>query len=276
MKNLVRINLAPSEELENPYWYIPDLATFILVGLISYFIVDASLQKIREEIEVAQIQGEELRQQNNMLKSKIKRYDELNVIKADLTKKRDAVEKITSSKLDRYLPVIILESIQNLKPEGIWLNSIAFMNTDETVEENSSQQSDKDSKNKDAEASNQESKDENYNLVKIEGQGFDNMLIAEFILNLKSTFNQDPEASDLRSLVYFDDMIIHNTTKSSRDLSIEQKLESDPTKILLSKYSIDINTFSISFKFKERESNRKEIDLRISNILSNMNKNKRL
>ena len=276
MKNLVRINLAPSEELENPYWYIPDLATFILVGLISYFIVDASLQKIREEIEVAQIQGEELRQQNNMLKSKIKRYDELNVIKADLTKKRDAVEKITSSKLDRYLPVIILESIQNLKPEGIWLNSIAFMNTDETVEENSSQQSDKDSKNKDAEASNQEPKDENYNLVKIEGQGFDNMLIAEFILNLKSTFNQDPEASDLRSLVYFDDMIIHNTTKSSRDLSIEQKLESDPTKILLSKYSIDINTFSISFKFKERESNRKEIDLRISNILSNMNKNKRL
>ena len=27
MKNLVRINLAPSEELENPYWYIPDTVT---------------------------------------------------------------------------------------------------------------------------------------------------------------------------------------------------------------------------------------------------------
>ena len=150
MKNLVRINLAPSEELENPYWYIPDTVTFILIGLISYFIVDGSLQKIREEIEVAQIQGEELRQQNNMLKNKITRYDELNVIKEDLTKKRDAVEKITSSKLDRYLPVIILESIQNLKPEGIWLNSISFMNTDEDVEEDLVEDIEKESKEKES------------------------------------------------------------------------------------------------------------------------------
>lgn len=271
MKKLVRINLAPAEELENPYWYIPDTLALVLVAILSYFIVDGSLEKIREEIEVAQIQGEELRQQNNMLKSKITRFDELNVIKADLIKKRDAVEKITSSKLDRYLPVIILESIQNLKPEGIWLNSISFMNTGdaELVDEPAE-------KDKDAVASYEEEKAEDYNLVKIEGQGFDNMLIAEFILNLKSTFNQDPEASDLRSLVYFDDMIIHNTTKSSKDLDVKQALESDPSKVLVSKYSIDINTFSISFKFKERDSNKKEIDLRISNILSNMNKKKRL
>ena len=106
------------------------------------------MQKIREEIEVAQIQGEELRQQNNMLKNKITRYDELNVIKEDLTKKRDAVEKITSSKLDRYLPVIILESIQNLKPEGIWLNSISFMNTNEDVEEDLVEDIEKESKEK--------------------------------------------------------------------------------------------------------------------------------
>ena len=177
MKNLVRINLAPSEELENPYWYIPDTVTLILVGLISYFIVDGSLQKIREEIEVAQIQGEELRQQNNMLKNKITRYDELNVIKEDLTK-RDAVEKITSSKLDGYLPVIILESIQNLKPEGIWLNSISFMNTDEDVEEDLAADSEKVVKKRNQTRLHMMKIKQNFNLVKIEGQGFDNMLIA--------------------------------------------------------------------------------------------------
>ena len=100
------------------------------------------------------------------------------------------------------------------------------------------------------------------------------MLIAEFILNLKSTFNQDPEESDLRSLVYFDDMMIHNTTNLSKTITIPQQQDSFLSKKIETKYPININTFSISFKFKERESNRRELDLKISNILSNMNKNK--
>ena len=130
MSKLIKINLAPPEELENPLWFIPDVAAFIVVAMISYFIVDSSLEKIRDEIELANIQAQELSDQNVRLKSQIKRFDELNNIKENLTRKRDAVEKITSSSLDRYLPIIILEHIQNLKPEGIWLKNISFMKTE--------------------------------------------------------------------------------------------------------------------------------------------------
>lgn len=271
MRKLIRINLAPVEELENPYWYAPDAALLLFVILLSYFVVDARLDKIRDEIEVARIQNDELIQQNQILQSKITRFDELNKIKVDLSKKRDAVERITSSKLDRYLPVIILESIQNLKPDGIWLSSISFMNTDEQAQ-NSAELIEGDQQ----EQPEEKKQPESYNLVRIDGKGFDNMLIAEFILNLKSTFNQEPEPLDLRSLVYFDDMVIHNTKKSSKDLTIEQPVDTDPTKIISSTYKIDINSFSISFRFKERRNDVNNIDLRISNILSNINKTKRL
>ena len=93
------------------------------------------------------------------------------------------------------------------------------------------------------------------------------MLIAEFILNLKSTMNQEFDESDLRSLVYFDDVVIHSTKTNVKDLKLEQNLDN---KIVISKYLVDINDFSISFKFKEKKKSAKEIDQRLSKILSKM------
>ena len=264
MSKLIKINLAPPEELENPLWFIPDVAAFIVVAMISYFIVDSSLEKIRDEIELANIQAQELSDQNVRLKSQIKRFDELNNIKENLTRKRDAVEKITSSSLDRYLPIIILEHIQNLKPEGIWLKNISFMKTEENNELAAVN-------TQSAGATNNNtgnfSEGPNYNVVRIDGSGFDNMLIAEFILNLKSTMNQEFDESDLRSLVYFDDVVIHSTKTNVKDLKLEQNLDN---KIVISKYLVDINDFSISFKFKEKKKSAKEIDQRLSKILSKM------
>ena len=265
MSNFITVNLAPAEELENPYWYVPDLVTLLVVAMISYFIINSSLQQLRDEIEVANIEAEELTRQSVTLKSKTKRFDELNKFKENLIQKRDAVERITSSKLDRYIPIIILENIQNLKPDGIWLSSIAFMQTENgTVSSN----------NKTTDLSLD--KPEDYNLVTIEGSGFDNMLIAEFIMNLKSTLNQTSDKSDLRSLVYFDEMMIHNTVDETNTLQLEPTRDSQSSKEIIENYMVDSKRFKISFRFKEKESEQKEVDLKISKILSNMKSKRHL
>ena len=264
MKKMIKINLAPAEELENPLWFVPDVAAICLVAMLSYFIVDLNLEKIREEIDEANIQSEELVSQNIRIKAQAKRFDELDTVRLDLLRKKEAVEKITSSKLDRYLPIIILENIQNLKPDGIWLHSISFMNSNsENKAENQMLEPVNTKGPKSQLAGNVNTanfhQDDNYNVVKIDGSGFDNILISEFITNLKSTINQEFDKTDLRSLVYFDDVTIHNSKTDSRELNIEQALDD---KVVIAKYNIDINKFSISFRFKEKQGSEKEMDLK--------------
>lgn len=171
---MIRINLAPADELENPYWFVPDVAVFVVFGLASFLIVRSYLDSIREEIDLVREQTASYQENTAKLKPELARFDTLEKEIADLNNRIAALNRITVSKIERYKPVIVLEHLQSLRPEGLWYLEIKF--------------------------------DTGANSLEIRGGAFDNLIVAEFLSGLLSTKGQNVDPLDLRTQVYFDNL----------------------------------------------------------------------
>jgi hypothetical protein len=171
---LIRINLAPIDELESPHWYLPEVIMIVVVVAASYYGIQSYLDGIRSDIE----QVNSLTQSKETALQEITRdtakYDQLDQDITKLNEKIEALKKITVSKIARFKPVILLEHLQNLKPEGVWFNYVSDM-TDNSK-------------------------------MTIVGKSFDNILVAEFMTAMSATKTQEMDESDLRTQIYFDDV----------------------------------------------------------------------
>lgn len=168
---MIKINLVPIEELENPHWYLPEVMTMVLTVMISWFAVQAYLDGIREDIDNFSTDTANLEMSYKTILKETVRYDQLDKDISDLKDKLDSLRKITTSKIERFKPVILFEHLQNLKPEGLWFNYLA---------DNSSG-----------------------NTIALVGKAFDSLLIADFMAAIDATKNQVYDSSDLRTQVYF-------------------------------------------------------------------------
>lgn len=175
---MIKINLAPLDELESPYWYAPDLATLALFGLIGYFVASSFLSGIQMETEELRQQTASFTENNNRLAPELTRFDTLGKEISELNTRVEALKKITESRISRYHPIIVLEHLQNLKPEGIWFRTVTLSGG---------------------------------NQIKLIAKGLDNLQIADFITALLSTKGQALDVSDLRSQVFFDSMRLEHT-----------------------------------------------------------------
>lgn len=184
---MIKINLAPIDELESQYWYLPEAIMLILSISISYFGVQSYLDGIRDEILVTTTQVEEKDKSLKDLTKETARYDQLDKDIARLNQKLDALKKITVSKIDRFKPVILLEHLQNLKPEGIWYNYLS-----------------------DSSSSNR---------ITIVGKSFDNILVAELMTAAIATKSQEMDESDLRTQVYFDEVRLERVASNGSNSS---------------------------------------------------------
>jgi len=178
---MIKINLVPIDELENPYWYVPDLILFLAIALMSYLGVDMYFGSIQKQINEANEKIESLNASTAQLAPDLERFKTLDTDVKTLQTKLQALQKITISKLERFTPLIVLEHIQNLKPQGVWYTGFSVTNT------------------------------MNFNL---KGMAFNNVMTAELMTSLRATAATETDASDLRTQVYFDNLNLVEATLS--------------------------------------------------------------
>lgn len=225
---MIKINLTPVEELENPYWWIPDLTVLLLALAISLGGVYIYVSTVEAEIAAQEADKNRMIAETQALTSDVERYNSLNQKIEQLESKKFSLKRITESKLVRFLPIILLENIQNLKPAGVWLTALAFI----------------DKKADPAQAMAPPPADPNQApaaggtapntpatpkpalvdglgtdypfIIEISGSATSNVQIAEFMMALKTTQTQAYEKSDLRTQLFFSDVAINFSQVSTQ------------------------------------------------------------
>ena len=177
---MIAINLAPTEELENRHWYGFDLLSFVCSCLLLFVLSQLYILFVETKISRINTEQHKLELQNNTLKISSDRFDEIHRLIDREDKNLQSIRSITTSKITKYEPVILLEYLQTLKPDGVWLDSIQ---------------------------ENHEKK-----MILITGGAFDNVLIADFMTLLAETKHIEPSSENIRSLVHFTDVILEKVS----------------------------------------------------------------
>jgi len=172
---LIKINLVPVDELENQLWWVADAAILLIVACAGYFTAQWHLGTIQQKTDEIVVRAESLEASSAALQPEIQRFSSLQAKKNALNEKLDALRKITVTKISKFEPVIVLEHLQHLKPEGIWFSKLQIGAPEKGK-------------------------------FKIMGQGFDNLLLAEFMTGIRSTETQEKDDSDLRTHIFFTDL----------------------------------------------------------------------
>jgi Tfp pilus assembly protein PilN len=212
---VIKINLTPVEELENPYWWIPDLAVLLLALAISLGGVYIYVSSVEAEIAVQEADKNRMAAETQALSADVERYNSLNQKIEQLESKKFSLKRITESKLVRFLPIILLENIQNLKPSGVWLTALAFI--DKKADNQMAAPPPGDPNQPGADPAAQAVRPTPVDgtgidypfVIEISGSAISNVQIAEFMMALKTTQNQAYEKSDLRTQLFFSDVALN-------------------------------------------------------------------
>ncbi len=172
---MIKINLCPIDELESQYWYVPDLALAAVVAIVGFLAVQYYLGTIQSDIEAADAKVASFNESSEQLAPDLTRFKNLKTDIDELNGKLEALKAITVSKISKYRPVIVIEHFQNLKPDGVWFDTMKI-GTDKSDD------------------------------FELKGQAFDNILTAELITALRSTESQESDEADLRTQVYFNNL----------------------------------------------------------------------
>jgi len=227
---VIKINLTPDEELENPLWWVPDVLLAVTVALCGFFAGQYYLSDSKNELQRLNKEIVSLEEGAKAMVEDVKKYDELEKDHNALKSKLESLAKLTASEVVRYKPLILLEHLQNLSPVGLWFRTISFMKKDAAATPAAAPA---------AGAAAAAPADEE---ITISGFAFDNILVAEFLAALRATQTQDVDPKDLRTHVYFSTVKLvdsklepsqgmflgENITQSSATGTIETNLERLP------------------------------------------------
>ena len=195
---MLNINLAPIEEIEERLWFIADLVVVFLTYTVLSFCVDLLISNLKHDIAINKAEVASNQQQVRAMKKDIDRYDLLIVDVNRLEEKIKTIEQITVSKIKRFKTLILLEKLNNYKPDGLWFSYL--------------EESDTDSK------------------VQIAGGALDSLLVAKYIKNLKE--DKLKSSSGIVNSIYFDkiylgdissDNSIYGSSGGAGSLSVKAK-----------------------------------------------------
>lgn len=292
---MLEINLTPLEELESPHWYVPDLLGLVATLLLGYGGLQYYLGIQEQEIFDVQTEIAALETDLRQIQGEASQFDDLDQKVTRLESKKNSLSRITQSKLVRYQPIVLIESLQNLRPEGLWFNSIAFGDPDlspdaradrlrraatEAVgrlpEEGPSSSSDTAGDNNDNvlnDTPSQANDNPNNGLpgelaqvtgsqagktrIRIRGSAFSKILIGEFMTAIKATQNQEFNPLDVRSQLFFSQVTIN-----SAELATTSR-ESNSAR--------EVSDFELILEFKEKTTS-SNIDRRLSKFIDDFKK----
>lgn len=183
---MIKIQLAPYDELQNKQWWVPDFTAVALALFLSNWLVGNYVAHLETEIVEIQSQTEEFKRSIAAIQPEIAVFNGIEAKISELKSVISALSSITVSKLTKYRPVVILEQLQALKPEGLWFTSI----TESTLERK----------------------------ITISGFAFDSILIGQFMSELSATKLQRFDPADIRSQINFSQVklkVFENTKLSS-------------------------------------------------------------
>ena len=228
---MIRINLAPPDELESPYWWVPDALIFAFVLALGVIGVNYYMGFSEKEIEKLKAEAVTLNAGTAAMQVDVQRHKELTARIDTLEQKRQALSRITESKIARYLPIVLVEHIQNLKPEGIWFARVSFVTSRKNA--NDAGPGAPPERGELGEALGKKPKPVQAaepatpvgNTIEVEGHAFDNVILAEFMTALKATRNQEADPQDVRTQVFFENVDLEFTVAASLDRKIDQKIE---------------------------------------------------
>lgn len=181
---MLKIQLCPESELEEKYWYTYDLLGLFVVVLVAWLGADLWLSNIRFEIQRLTEATVEWNKQIAEADSLVQKYKSLEGEIATLNGKIEALKRITMVHADKLRPIVVLDQLQTLRPEGLWYNMISF---------------DESSK------------------VQIKGSSMDSLLISEFLLGLRETMNSETWTSDLRTQLGYQNIGVTLMTRVEQD-----------------------------------------------------------
>jgi len=177
---VIRINLVPAEELENPLRWVPDVAVLVLIAAVGWVVAESQLARKREQIVEITASRNSFEASYAKLEPDLQRFSNLERNKAELSSKVAALQAIAVTNLTRLRPILVLEHLLNLRPEGVWFSSVLLPTSG--------------------------------NSVAIQGHAFDHLLVSEFAATLKATASQTVDPADLRTQVWFPDVRLLNST----------------------------------------------------------------
>lgn len=249
---MIKVNLTPDEELVNPLWWVPEVACALILCLAAFGGVFYYLGQLKQQIADTQIEVDALNASAELLQPDIKKYDEIVAEKTKLISKVNGLRAITMSKVKRYRPLILLEHLQNLKPEGVWFTSVQMLRDGAAApapqnvppqQQNAQAQG---QSGQPAPAAAPVERDD----VAIDGAAFDNLLVAEFMSTLKATQAQEVDPKDLRTQVYFEAVSLAQTTSTTTQAGTfnDGNLGAQTAAI-----AYPIVNFSLKVKYRERE-----------------------
>ena len=170
---MIKTQLCPVGELEDKNWWYIDIIALIVVAALSYLSVEKYLDVMREDVERL---AEKKAHWEKELATKQPGVEKFNGLKAEmdlLNKKIGALQRITTSRIDKVKPLVAVDQLQTLWIDGVWYESLDY-NTD--------------------------------GRIIIKGAAHDSILIGEYMLGLRETMNPDTRNDDLRTQLGFDRM----------------------------------------------------------------------
>ena len=228
---MIRINLAPPDELENPLWWLMDVSVLLLIGFVGYMGVQLYLNTIRDEIVAIDNQRAKAQAEIDNLKTDVEKHDKYFESLKNLNETVDSIRGIAISRVAKYRQVIIMEHLQTLKPQGMWFQKLNICNTtsDFTQETgntnlvaNSQTQEFSDcvvqNNGEQAVAANPNQPKVSAKVL-LEGSALDNILIAEFLTALIATQTQERDDNDLRTQVVFQNVNLKVTQVNDNGLA---------------------------------------------------------
>ena len=181
---MIKINLTPVDELENPFEFLPDGFAIVAAFAACYWYMGNLEQEKLTQIEEVEQETAQVRRSYNNIKGDLEKFKDMENQVGTLNSKIESLRQITVSKLSKYELVILLEHLQTLKPDGLWYEKIKV---------------DSDGKK-----------------IEAEGKSFDPILVAEFMSGLDQTKIQKVDPVDVRTQVYFDNVEVVSVTQQPK------------------------------------------------------------
>ena len=172
---MIKTQLCPSSELENKNWWHIDAVILILVAIASYLVVDAYFEGVRADIARLQERKVQWEQDLAKMQTGLEKFKSLNAEIALLNRKIGALQRITTSKIDKIKPLVAMDQLQTLWIEGVWYEELDY---------NAS------------------------GVTRVVASAHDSILVGEYMLGLRETMNLDTRNDDVRTQLGFEDLAL--------------------------------------------------------------------
>jgi hypothetical protein len=174
---MIKVQLAPFGELEDKNWWAVDAAVLMLLGLLTHYLAGAYLDIKRNETTALLAKKARWEQELEAKGPALKQFESLEPEIAKLNQKISALQRITTSKLDKVKPLVAMDQLQTLAIQGVWYERLEY-----TAEGG----------------------------VTILGSANDSLLIGEYMLGVRESMNPETYNDDIRTQIGFDNLKLKN------------------------------------------------------------------